>query len=286
MLAALIIVFREVIEAGLVVGIVAAVTRGMAGSRLWITGGVLAGVVGSCIVALFIGAIADAFAGSGQELLNAEILSIAVVMLAWHNAWMTRHGRQIANEVRSMGKAVAAGTRSQMALAVVIGVAVLREGSEVVLFLYGIFVSGNDAPASLALGGVLGIGVGALLSFLTYRGLVTIPLRYVFAVTGTLIMLLAAGMAAQAVGFLESTGIVTVLDEMVWDMSDILSEGSIPGRVLHTLVGYVEQPTLMQLVAYIATILIMIGLSRLVATSQESAKNAGIPAAAGDMPAR
>jgi high-affinity iron transporter len=66
-------------------------------------------------------------------------------------------------------------TRSQMALAVVIGVAVLREGSEVVLFLNGIFVSGNAAPQSLALGGVVGLGVGALLSFLTYRGLVRIP---------------------------------------------------------------------------------------------------------------
>jgi high-affinity iron transporter len=109
---------------------------------------------------------------------------------------------------------------------------------------------------------------------------------YVFAVTGTLITLLAAGMAAQAVGFLESVGLVTALDEMVWDTSDILSEGSIPGRVLHTLVAYVEQPTLMQLVAYIATIRIMIGLSRLVATSRESAKNAGILAAAGDTSAR
>jgi high-affinity iron transporter len=133
---------------------------------------------------------------------------------------------------------------------------------------------------------VVGVGVGALLSFLTYRGLVRIPHRYVFAVTGTLITLLAAGMAAQAVGFLESAGIVTALDEMVWDTSDILSEGSIAGRVLHTLVGYVEQPTLMQLVAYMATILIMIGLSRLVATGPESAKNAAIPAAAGDMSAR
>jgi high-affinity iron transporter len=200
-LAALIIVFREVIEAGLVVGIVAAVPQGMAGSRMWITGGVLAGVVGNCIVALFIGAIADAFAASGQELLNAAILSIAVVMLAWDNARMARHGREIANEVRSVGMAVAAATRSQMALAVVIGVAVLCEGSEVVLFLNGIFVSGNDAPASLALGCVVGLGVGALLSFLTDRGLVRIPHRYVFAVTGTLITLLAAGMAARPSAF-------------------------------------------------------------------------------------
>jgi high-affinity iron transporter len=266
MLAALIIVFREIIEAGLVVGIVAAVTRGIAGSGAWIAGGVLAGVVGSCTVAAFTGAIAAAFSGYGQELLNAVILAVAVVMLAWHNVWMARHGKDIADEVRSVGRAVAAGARNHAALAVVVGVAVLREGSEIVLFLYGIFVSGNEAPASLAIGGVLGLGLGALLSVLTYRGLLKIPSRYIFGVTGLLITLLAAGMAAQSIGFLESAGVVSALDEVAWDSSGVLSEGSIPGRILHTLVGYTEQPTLMQLVAYLGTIAVIAGLSRLVAT--------------------
>jgi high-affinity iron transporter len=265
MLAALIIVFREIIEAGLVVGIVAAVTRGMAASSAWIAGGVLAGVAGSCIVALFTGAISAAFEGVGQELLNAAILAVAVIMLAWHSIWMARHGRELAEQVYSVGRAVADGARGKMALAVVVGIAVLREGSEVVLFLYGIFVSGNEAPASLAAGGVLGLALGALLSFLTYRGLVRIPPRYVFVVTGWLITLLAAGMAAQSIGFLESAGVVTALDQAVWDTSGLLSEGSIPGRILQTLVGYVEQPTLMQLLVYLVTAGVIVWLSRLAA---------------------
>lgn len=261
MLAALIIVFREIIEAGLVVGIVAAVTRGSAGSAVWIAIGVLAGVAGSCIVALFTGSIAAAFAGSGQELLNAGILSIAVLMLAWHNIWMAQHGRELADELRTIGRSVASGARSQMALAVVVGVAVLREGAEVVLFLYGIFVAGNEAPMYLVLGGVLGLCLGALLSFLTFHGLVRIPPRHIFRVTGIMVTLLAAGMAAQAIGFLESAGIVSVLDGMAWDTSDILSEGSIIGRILHTLIGYAQQPTYMQLLAYVATIVVITGLS-------------------------
>ena len=136
MIAALIIVFREVFEAGLIVGIVLAVTHGVARRGLWISAGVAAGVLGSCVMAAFASLISQAFAGAGQELVNATVLSIAVVMLTWHNVWMARHGRELAAEFRAAGQAVAAGAKSLFALAVVVCVAVLREGFEVVMFLY------------------------------------------------------------------------------------------------------------------------------------------------------
>ena len=138
MIAALIIVFREVFEAGLIIGIVLAVTRTVPHRNQWIGGGVLAGVLAACLVAVFAGALSNLFAGMGQELFNAAILAIAVVMLTWHNVWMARHGSELAGELRAAGQAVVEGSKSLLALAVVVGVAVLREGSEVVLFLYGV----------------------------------------------------------------------------------------------------------------------------------------------------
>src|SRR5260221_5723635 len=156
MLGALIIVFREVIEAGLIVGIVMAATRGVAGRGRWITIGIGGGVLGDGVVAMFAGVISDAFQGAGQELFNAGVLSIAVVMLMWHNVWMARHGREIADEMRRVGTAVSEGARPLTALAVVVGLAVLREGSEGVLFLYGIMASVTSGSA-LLVGGVLGI---------------------------------------------------------------------------------------------------------------------------------
>jgi Cupredoxin-like domain/Iron permease FTR1 family len=111
MLATLIIVFREVIEAGLVIGIVLATARGVHGRVAWVGVGVLAGVAGACLVAAFAGAIGEAFAGSGQELFNAAVLSVAVLMLGWHNVWMARHGRAIAAEAKAVGDAVASGVR-------------------------------------------------------------------------------------------------------------------------------------------------------------------------------
>jgi high-affinity iron transporter len=264
MLGALIIVFREVIEAGLVIGIVLAVTRGTTGSRPVVLAGVAAGALGAAIVALFADALSRAVAGRGQELFNAGVLAVAVVMLAWHNIWMARHGRDMARQLSDVGRAVSEGDKSLLALAFVVGLAVMREGSEVALFLYGILASG-ETPWSLFLGGMAGLGLGALVSALTYFGLVSIPARRLFAVTTTLITLLAAGLAAQCVGFLQRAFIFSSLSEPLWDTSEVLPEGGIPGRVLHTLIGYADQPTPLQLLAYAATLAAIVIATRLAA---------------------
>lgn len=263
MLAALIIVFREVFEAGLIVGIVLAVTGSVPNRNRWICGGVLAGALAACVVAAFTGALSQLFAGMGQELFNAAILGIAVIMLTWHNVWMAHHGREMAGEMRAAGQAVADGSKSLLALAVVVGVAVLREGSEVALFLYGVAASDGGSALSLAIGGVIGLALGAAVCLLTYFGLMRIPPRALFATTTVLITLLAAGMAAQAVAFLERANWLTPLDTVVWDSAWLLSESSIPGRTMHTLVGYTDQPTEMQLLVYVAVLLVTVMLMRL-----------------------
>ena len=262
MLGALIIVFREVLEAGLIVGIVMAATRGVSGRGRFVSYGIFAGLAGACLVAVFAGAISQAFEGAGQELFNATVLGIAVIMLMWHNAWMARHGREIAEEMRNIGTAVSEGAKPLTALAVVVGLAVLREGSEVVLFLYGIFASGTSG-AALLVGGLLGVAAGAAFTGLTYFGLLAIPNRYIFSVTSWLIALLAAGMAAQAVQFLSNAGVVIALQRTVWDTSWLLSDGSLFGKLLHTLIGYTERPTEMQLITYIATLFAMFLLMRI-----------------------
>jgi high-affinity iron transporter len=266
MLAALIIVFREVFEAGLIVGIVLAVTRTIPRRGRWIGGGVLAGIAAACVVAAFAGALSNLFAGMGQELFNAAILGIAVVMLTWHNVWMARHGREMAGDLRAVGEAVRDGSKSLLALAIVVGVAVLREGSEVVLFLYGVITTDGGSAFSVALGGVAGLLLGVGVCLLTYFGLVRIPMRALFATTTMLIALLAAGMAAQATAFLERANWLTALDTIVWDSSGLLSDASMLGRALHTLIGYTDQPTLMQLTVYLAVLLVTFVLMRFYGT--------------------
>lgn len=269
MLGALIIVFREVIEAGLIVGIVMAATRGAPHALRWVAVGVAGGLAGAGLMALFAERISSAMAGIGQEMFNASVLALAVVMLAWHNIWMARHGRELAAELKSVGRAVVEGDKSMAALAVVVGVAVLREGSEVVLFLYGVAVSGGETAASLITGGALGLLAGVVLSMVTFAGLVRIPSHYLFGVTTTLITLLAAGLAAQCVAFLQQAGVVSALAQTAWDTSGILSDTSLFGRVLHTLIGYSDQPSALQVVVYIATLVVIVLATRLIGSAPQ-----------------
>jgi len=262
-LAALLIVFREVFEAGLIVGIIMAVTAGVVGRGLWVAGGVAAGVLGACLVALFTDGLSQLFGGDGQELFNAGILAFAVVMLTWHNVWMARHGRQLAAELQAAGEAVVSGSKSLAALAIVVAIAVLREGSEVVLFLYGVAAAQGGASWGMAIGGFVGLILGSLVCLATYLGLITIPTRYLFGVTSTLIAFLAAGLAAQAIAFLQQAGILTALDQTVWNTSWLLSDSSFLGRALHTLIGYVDQPSAMQLIVYTATLVMIATLMKL-----------------------
>ncbi len=262
MLAAALIVFREVFEAGLILGIVLGATRGVPGRGAWVLGGIGAGIGGACVVAAFAGALADAMQGAGQEVFNAGILGTAAVMLGWHNIWMARHGREMAGNMKALGRQVSDGRSTLLALAVVVAAAVLREGAEVVLFMYGL-AAGGDGGAALAGGSLLGIGGGVAVSWLLYRGLVSIPTRHLFKVTNVLLSLLAAGMAAQAAGFLIQADLLPALGARVWDTSAILDQKGLVGRALHALVGYTDRPAGMQVLVYGGVLLALLTAGRL-----------------------
>jgi high-affinity iron transporter len=272
MLATLISVFREIIEAGLIVGIVLAASKGVRGRGLRVGYGVAAGAFGACLVAAFAGTIGALFEGAGQDLFNAAILSLAVIMLTWHNVWMASHGRAMAREMRQVGAAVVAGERPLFALSIVVGVAVLREGSEIVLFLYGIAAAGGSSTVAMMIGGVLGLAAGVAVSALMYFGLLAIPAHRLFAVTAGLITLLAAGLAAQAVAFIQQAGYADVLTHTMWNSSAILSQDSLVGRLLHTLIGYSDRPNGAQLVVYLCTVGVIVVLMRLVRTGDPMPK--------------
>jgi len=260
-LAAALIVFREVLEAGLIVGIVLAATEGVHGRLRWIAGGIIAGVIGASVVAVFAQGLSDAFAGSGQDVFNASILTAAVFMLGWHVVWMSRHARALAQDMKQLGQSVALGEKTLLAMAVVVAVAVLREGAEVVLFLYGLAFSGGTGPMAMVLGGLVGIGAGALLSWLLYRGLLAIPAGKLFSVTNGLIILLAAGMAGQAAALLSRAGFIPTLGDELWDTSGILPDNGLVGRSLHAMVGYSDRPSGVQLTAWLTVLVVLAGLS-------------------------
>ncbi|MGH8747341.1 MAG: FTR1 family iron permease [Burkholderiales bacterium] len=260
MLGSAVVVFRETLEAALIVAIVMGASRGVAGRGRWIAGGVVLGIVGALVVAAFAGAISEAVQGRGQELFNAAVLLIAVAMLAWHNVWMSSHARKHVEEMRHLGHDVSAGVKPLSAMLAVTALVVLREGAETVLFLYGLMATGGRA--GLALGGVLGLIGGTAIGVLLYFGLLRVPLRHFFTVTGVIVLLLAAGLAASAAGFLVQAGLLPAIVNQVWNTSGILSVGSMTGRMLHVLVGYNDRPTEVELMFYVVTLVTILGLMR------------------------
>ncbi|GLS33208.1 high-affinity iron transporter [Mesorhizobium albiziae] len=268
MLSTFIIVFRETLEAALIVAIVLAASKGISGRAGWVAGGVAAGLCGAAIVAFFASGLSDLFDGNGAEVFNAVVLLIAVVMLAWHQIWMSAHAAELVGESRAVGKAVKEGAKPLSALAIICAVAVLREGSETVLFLYGIAIDGQYGFATMLQAGLLGVIAASLVGWLFYAGLLRVPLKQIFRVTGVIIILLAAGLAAQAAAFLVQAGYLPPLGYDIWNTSDILPQTTALGFLLHILVGYVARPEGIQIAAYVATIVIILAASAMVRRSQ------------------
>lgn len=263
MLATAVIMFREVLEASLIIAIVLGASRGIDGRGRWIASGIGLGMLGACIVAILANVATTAFSGNGQAILNAIILISAVVMLTWHNVWMSAHGRKLSIEVAAVGSDIHSGQRPKTALLVISMVAVMREGSEAVLFLWAI-TTGGEKSMNMLLGGVGGVVAGIIVGLLLYIGLLRIPTRYFFSFTSWLILFLAAGLSAQAAGFLNQVGLLPALGNGVWNTSNFLSQSSLLGQLLHILVGYTARPSGIELVFYVVTFSTILILMRTV----------------------
>lgn len=257
MLSVAIIVFRESLEVALVLGVIIAATRGLAGRNLWTAIGFAGGAAGAGIVALFTHALAHAAEGMGQELFNAIILFAAAALIGMTAVWMKSHARQSTQHIKEVGNSVKEGRLPLYSLSVVIMLAVWREGSEIVLFLYGMAISGQSATDLLA-GSTIGFAGGITVGVLLYRGLLKMAARRMFHITGWLLILLSAGMASQGAKLLADAGVFTQLNTPVWSTAALLPEKSIFGQALHALLGYSAQPLGIQLVFYAATLAVLI----------------------------
>lgn len=270
MWAVALLVFREVLEAALIVCVVAAATRGVPRRGWFVGGGIALGIFGAVLVALSADLLAAAFSGVGQELFNAGVLLAAVLMIGWHVLWMSSHGRELSRQMQVLGNAVHSGASSLGLLLAVVALAVLREGSEVVLFLYGMRAGGAE---HLWAGLSIGVVAGAALGFALYAGLLRIPVRHFFGATNAMLVLLAAGLASTAARYLIQANLLPAWGQQLWDSSWLLGNGSLLGQTAHILVGYDAQPSGMQLVFYAMTMLALWLGARLLQRQQSSLRD-------------
>jgi len=258
MISTLIIVFREAFEASLIIGIAMAASKEIQASFRWIYAGVAGGLVVAVIVALFAETIASSVSGMGQELFNATVLILASMLMIWTAFWMRKHGKETSQRIHQTCDAVSSGGGTQVMLSLVVGLAVCREGSELVLFMYGVTAAGANSAMDMLLGGISGLLLGVLVAVLLYNSMVRIPMHRLFSVLTTLIVVLAAGMASQGAAFLVIIDALPALGQTIWNTSQVLPEHGFIGQVLQALVGYDDRPSGMQVLVFFVVLLSVI----------------------------
>lgn len=257
MLQVFIIVFREILEITVILGLVLVATHGIKDRGKWIVSGIALGIIGSAIIAISTSAISDAFEGLGQEYFNAILLVVIAILLAWTVIWMKSHGQKLSQEIKQIGKQAQSGEVSLLTLMLVVASTILREGAEIVLFTYGSYKASNLNLLGLMGGSLAGLALGLIAGGAIYFGLIRFSGRRVFQATSVLLSLVAAGMAAQAVNFLSASGLIVLYSTPLWDSSSAISDGSVTGQILAILIGYSSKPSAIQLVVYCMTLAVI-----------------------------
>lgn len=256
MLQIIIVVFREILEISLIVGILTAVTKNIPGRTKWIASGLLIGLTGSAALAFFTDKISETFDGLGQEIFNGIILATAAIMISWTVIWMQKHAKSISGELKHLSKSIKDGKAPLYSLLFVVLFSTLREGAEVVLFAYSSYISGV-AIDQIFLGLFIGLSLGISFGFALYFGMLKIFGKYFFMVTTWILIFLASGIMAQAFGFWINADLLPALGNPLWDTSEILSQTSIFGKFLHIFLGYIDRPAGLQLIAYLVNLSVL-----------------------------
>jgi high-affinity iron transporter len=256
------IVFRETLEAALFVGIVAASTAGLLNRTRWLSLGVAVGVLGSLLMASAMGHLSAWADGIGQDIVTAAILSVALLMLAWHCVFVSTRSYVMVQDAKRLGASTVQGKQTLWALAIAVALSVLREGAETVLFVAGLMSGANESPGTLFFSVVLGLGLGVFAGWLMYTGLGRVKPQRLFGITNTLMLMLAGSLASQLAKTANQANWITQFGEPVWDISSLLPNDSVLGMVLHGVLGFDASPALLQLLFYLATTLLIFAATR------------------------
>src|SRR5437667_4758339 len=272
-----IVTLREAFEAALLLGIVYTYLDKIGCRREWryVTGGAVLGLVASLALGVAVSVFSGPLFDLGPDLVAAGVIFLAVGLLTWHAWWMRRHARSLRGELQARIATAHASRRAWM-VGLIAFTGVFREGSETVLFLWGLV---SQATAGLGwgsvVGGFFGVGTAAVLGCAIFRGSRRVSLARFFAVTTVLLLFLAAGLASSGVGRLQGLGVLP-LSLPVWDTSRLLDDQGLVGSFLSGLVGYRARPTAYEVAAYLTYLVIagvvLFGPPRLVAGARAAAR--------------
>lgn len=237
-------------EAALIVGIILAYlarTNNRQGFKpVWLGTGLA--VLVSLITGIVIYFSAGELEGRAEAIFEGIAMLVAAGVLTWMILWMRKQAINIKGHLEAQIKS-ALQSGSEVGLLTLAFVAVVREGIETVLFLFGATRVAESLPLSVA-GGLIGLTAAILIGYTIYKGTSRLNLRTFFNVTSLLLILFAAGLLAHGMHEFHEAEVVPPVIEHVWDINSILSEQSTFGRFLSALFGYNANPSLIEVITY------------------------------------
>lgn len=252
------VIFREMLEISLILGIVSAATKAMPRSRFYIIAGIIGGIACSALLAFAMTHLASTFSYGilSEEIADVIIIMLTVFVIAITAIWVKNSAAKLNGKIIRL-KDAPSNMKAGIVLICVIVATILREGAEIVLFVQAISSAYDYSSTDYAIGFGIGVSGGILSAILISYGLGKVATKYVFTVSFVLLSLVAASLASEAAGILTSLGMVDLLTTPIWDSSDFVSDFSVIGKLLKMLVGYNSKPNGLQLAFYTATLLLI-----------------------------
>jgi len=256
----LLIVWRESLEAALIVGVLLTylARSGQRSGIPYVWAGSLLAVLAALACGVASNDAASHLDADLQELVQAGILFLAVAVLTWMVLWMHRNAAGLGGDLRRKADQALA-TGRLVGVATIAFVAVFREGLETVLFLWGVLVQRADLTAlPFVAAGFGGAALAIATAWLFFRGFRFLSLRRFFRVTGVLLLLVAAGLLVSGVNKLIGLGYLSPIVSQVWSTAWLVRDDSPLGAFLAALVGYRSRPSLAEVLAFVAYVPLML----------------------------
>jgi len=263
MLPTYLLSLREGLEAALIIGIVlgavSKIRRNDLAPAVWL--GTLIAIFVSILTAVILTSFGLSLEETAEQIFEGITMLIAAGILTWMIFWMSKQARFLKSELEA-GVNKAAASTGKRAVFWLAFVAVVREGVELAFFVTAAFFAGDQSQVTSNIiqtlaGTILGLGTAALLGWTLFATTVRLDLRRFFQVTGILLILFAAGLVAHGVHEFNEVGWIPAVVEHVWDMNVVLDETSLLGQLLRTLFGYNGNPSLTEIIAYFAYLIVV-----------------------------
>ena len=258
-----IVIFREFLEISILLSVFSAAARGIKDYKILLISGIMLGVFGACLIALFTDQLSDSLDGVGSEIFNVIIIFITVVMIASTIIWMKNYSKKLKEAMDVAASSFDNGWFSKFIFISLIASTIFREGAEIVLLIHSIVAIKHDQAPTYINAFAISAFSGCCVGFAIYKGLFRFAAKYLFKISSIFMTFIAAGLSAEAARILSSIGVINFLPDVIWNTNNIISDSSLGGKLLKVLIGYSSRPSGAEAIFYLGTILIIIILTKI-----------------------